>query len=70
MKLMARSAVRTVTRTFSVYHGCVRPMFCRESAENACVAEATADFIPLLPIHLGEVDHLLVVDFRGVDSLM
>ena len=26
----------TVTRTFSVYHGCVRPMFCRESAENAC----------------------------------
>ena len=31
----------TVTRTFSVYHGCVRPTFCRESRLKTCEYRAS-----------------------------
>ena len=34
------------------------------------IALATADFILLLSIHPGKVDHLLVVNFRGVNPPM
>ena len=63
--LLRLSMQRVSTHTHSMI-----PVFLRLLAgiDYLLIAEATTDFILLLLIHLGKVDHLSVINFCGVNT--